>query len=109
MATPYDLASPTSYSCNLSVQKQFGSDWVASVTYVGSRVQHLYINQAIIYGQIVNGPSVPTGCAPTATNCHALANVQVRRVLSQSNPAAGLFIGNMDTWYPYGTQLYNGL
>ncbi len=109
MTTPYDLASPTSYSWNLSIQKQLGSDWVASVTYVGSRVQHLYINQAINYGQIVNGPSVTTGCAPTATNCNALANVQARRVLSLLNPSAGQFIGNMDTWYPYGTQLYNGL
>ncbi len=109
MTTPYDLASPTSYSWNLSAQRQLGSTWVLSLTYVGSRVQHLYINQAINYGQIVDGPSVATGCAPTATNCNALANVQARRVLSLLNPAAGQFVGNMDTWYPYGTQLYNGL
>jgi hypothetical protein len=82
---------------------------VASLTYVGSRVQHLYINQAINYGQIVNGPTVTAGCAPAATNCNALANVQARRVLSLLNPTAGQLIGNMDTWYPYGTQLYNGL
>jgi carboxypeptidase family protein len=109
MTTPYDLASPTTYSWNVSVQKQFGSNWVASLTYIGSRVQHLYINQAINYGQIVNGPTVTTGCAPAATNCNALANVQARRVLSLLNPAAGQLVGNMDTWYPYGTQLYNGL
>jgi hypothetical protein len=109
MTTPYDLASPTSYSWNVSVQKQIGSTWVASITYVGSRVQHLYINQAINYGQIVNGPAVASGCAPTATNCNALANVQARRVLSLLNPAAGQLVGNMDTWYPYGTQRYNGL
>lgn len=109
MTTPYDLASPTTYSWNLSIQRQIGSDWVASLTYLGSRVQHLYINQAINYAQIVPGPIVTTGCAPTATNCNALANVQVRRVLSLLNQSAGQFVGNMDTWYPYGTQLYNGL
>jgi hypothetical protein len=109
MTTPYDLPSPTTYSWNVSIQKQIGSAWIASVTYLGSRVQHLYINQAINYGQIVNGPTETTGCAPSATNCNALANVQARRVLSLLNPAAGQFIGNMDTWYPYGTQLYNGL
>jgi len=109
MTTPYDLPSPTSYSWNVSIQKQIGTDWVASVTYIGSRVQHLYINQAINYGQIVPGPAVASGCAPTATNCNALANVQVRRVLSVLNPAAGQFVGNMDTWYPYGTQRYNAL
>ena len=109
MTTPYDLPSPTTYSWNLSVQKQMGSSWIASVTYLGSRVQHLYINQALNYGQIVSGPTLPSGCAPTATNCNALANVQARRVLSLINPAAGRFVGNMDTWYPYGTQLYEGL
>jgi hypothetical protein len=109
MTTPYDLPSPTTYSWNLSIQKQIGSDWIASVTYLGSRTQHLDINQAINYGQIVPGPAVASGCAPTATNCNALANVQTRRVLSLLNPAVGQFVGNMDTWYPYGTQLYNGL
>ena len=109
MTTPYDLPSPTTYSYNLSVQRQIGSSWIATMSYLGSRVQHLYINQAINYGQIVPGPAVATGCAPTATNCNALANVQARRVLSLLNPAAGVFVGNMDTWYPYGTQTYNGL
>ncbi|PWU07181.1 MAG: hypothetical protein C5B51_10640, partial [Terriglobia bacterium] len=109
MTTPYDLPSPTTYSWNVSIQKQIGSDWIASATYIGSRVQHLYINQAINYGQIVPGPIVTTGCLPTATNCNALANVQSRRVLSLLNPAAGQFVGNMDTWYPYGTQNYHAL
>ena len=107
--TPYDLPSPTTYSYNLSVQKQIGTSWIASATYIGSRVQHLYINQAINYGQIVPGPIVTSGCAATATNCNAAANLQARRVLSLLNPAAGQFVGNMDQWYPYGTQIYNGL
>ena len=109
MTTPYDLPSPTTYSWNVAIQKQIGPDWVASLTYLGGRVQHLDINQAINYGQIVTGPIVASGCAANATNCNALANVQTRRVLSLLNPAAGQFIGNMDTWYPYGTQRYNGL
>jgi len=109
MTTPYSLPSPTVYSYNLSVQRQIGSSWVATVSYIGSRIQHLYINQAINYGQIVAGPTLTTGCAPTVTTCNALANVQARRVLSLINPAAGVSVGNMDTWYPYGTQSYNGL
>jgi Carboxypeptidase regulatory-like domain len=112
MTTPYDLQSPTTYSYNVSVQRQIGSSWVATVTYIGSRVQHLYINQAINYAAPVAGPFVASGCLPTALNCNALANEQVRRVLSQASTnyaTQGALIGNMDTWYPYGTQLYNGL
>jgi hypothetical protein len=111
MTTAYNLPAPTSYSWNASVQRQFGTSWVATVTYIGSRVQHLYINQAINYGQIV-GPVVTTGCAPTAINCTAAANLQARRVLSLQNGVtnpAGQFVSNMDQWYPYGTQLYNGM
>jgi len=109
MTHSYNLPAPTTYSWNVSAQRQFGNSWVATITYIGSRVQHLYINQAINYGQIVPGPIVTTGCAATATNCNAAANLQARRVLSLLNPAAGKLVGNMDQWYPYGTQIYNGL
>ncbi len=111
MTSAYNLPAPTTYSWNVSVQRQIGSTWVASVTYIGSRVQHLYINQAINYGQLV-GNAVATGCAPTATTCTAAANLQARRVLSLQNGVvnpAGVLVGNMDSWYPYGTQLYNGM
>ena len=109
VTSAYNLPSPTTYSYNLSVQKQIGTSWIASMTYIGSRVQHLYINQAINYGQIVNGPILASGCAATAINCNGSTNVQARRVLSLLNPAAGQYVGNMDQWYPYGTQIYNGL
>ncbi len=111
MASDYNLSAATSYSWNFSVQRQFATSWVATGTYLGSRVQHLYINQAINYGQLV-GSAVTAGCAATAINCTAAANLQARRVLSLqngvSNPA-GVLVGNLDSWYPSGTQLYNGM
>jgi hypothetical protein len=93
------------------VQRQIGSSWIASATYIGSRVQHLYINQAINYGQIVGAVVPAANCPPSAANCTANnnSNLQARRVLSQLNPSAGVLVGNMDQWYPYGTQTYNGL
>jgi hypothetical protein len=111
MTSAYDLPSPTTYSWNLSVQRQIGSSWIASATYIGSRVQHLYINQAINYGQIVGAVVPAANCPPSAANCTANnnSNLQARRVLSQLNPSAGVLVGNMDQWYPYGTQTYNGL
>ena len=111
MTTNYDLPATTSYSWNLSAQRQIGSTWVASITYLGSRVQHLYINQPLNYGQNV-GNINGAGCTPSSINCTSAANLQARRVLSLQNGVVnpnGVFVGNMDTWYPYGTQLYNGL
>src|ERR1019366_10736531 len=44
MSAPYNLPSPTTYSWNVSVQRQIGATWILSSTYLGSRVQHLDIN-----------------------------------------------------------------
>ncbi len=111
MYSDYNLPATTTYSWNLSVQRQIGTTWVATVTYIGSRVQHLYINEAIDYAQNV-GNVVASGCAPTAINCTSTANTQARRVLSLQNGVVnpnGQYVSVMDTWYPYGTQLYNGM
>jgi Carboxypeptidase regulatory-like domain len=110
LASPYDLPTPTTYSWNVALQHQFGASWVASATYIGSRVQHLYVNVPINYGQIV-GPIEATGCAVTATNCTSsgrASNLQARRVLSLLNPNAGVYVGNMDAWDASGYQNYQG-
>ena len=109
ITTPYDLPTPTSYTWNLAIQRQFGASWIASATYLGSRVMHLYLNVPINYAQIVPGPIVTTGCAANATNCNAVANTDARRVLSLLKPAEGQFVGHMDQWDPSGTQRYNAM
>src|SRR5581483_2788977 len=75
LTEPYDLATPTTYSWNVAIQRQLGASWILSATYLGSRVQHLYVNVPINYAQIVPGPIVTTGCAATAINCNATANI----------------------------------
>jgi len=109
ITTPYDLPTPTSYSWNIAIQRQFGPNWIASATYLGSRVMHLYLNVPINYAAQVNGPIVTTGCAATAINCNATANTDARRVLSLLSPNEGQYVGNMDRWDPSGTQRYAGM
>ncbi len=108
MSAPFDLPTPTTYSWNFSVQRQIGASWIISSTYLGSRVQHLDINQPINYAQVVGTP-VASGCAATALTCSSTANTQVRRVLSLLNPSQGQYVGYMDQWQPAGTQIYHGL
>jgi Carboxypeptidase regulatory-like domain/TonB dependent receptor len=109
ITSPYDLQTPNTYSWNVSVQRQIGASWLGSVSYIGSRVMHLYNNVAINYAQLVNGPIVTSGCAATATNCNSAANVDARRVLSLLNFNEGLLVGNMDRWDASGNQNYNAL
>ncbi len=109
ITTPYDLPTPNTYTWNVSLQRQFGPNWIATASYLGSRVMHLYMNVPINYAVLVNGPIVTTGCAATAINCNAIANTDARRVLSLVNPAEGQYVGNMDKWDPSGTQRYAGM
>ncbi|MEQ1884870.1 MAG: carboxypeptidase-like regulatory domain-containing protein [Bryobacteraceae bacterium] len=106
---PYNLPALNSYSWNVAIQRQLGTTWVASATYIGSRIMRMYANDPINYGQLVNGPIVTTGCAPTAITCNAAANVDARRVLSLLNPAEGLYVGHMAQWDPSVTQRYNAM
>jgi Carboxypeptidase regulatory-like domain len=109
ITNPPDLPSANTYSWNVAVQRQFGRDWIASVTYIGSRVLHLYVNLPINEGVVVGPPS--STCAATAAPsvCSGTSNLQARRVLSLINPAQGALVGNMDTWDASGFSHYNGL
>lgn len=96
ITTPYDLPTPNTYSWNVSVQRQLGTDWVVSASYIGSKVLHLYNNVAINWAD----PTVPGASTRNTDN---------RRLLSLLNPAEGQFVGNMDRWDPSGKQFYHGM
>jgi hypothetical protein len=97
---------------SLSVQRQFGQDWLLTVNYVGNTVTHLIneqqINPAVFLGtapctlNTVNGPQSYTVCSTTA-------NTNQRRVLYMRNPAQGQYYGIISTSYADGTGNYNGM
>ena len=97
---------------SLSVQRQFGQDWLLTVNYIGNTISHLIneqqINPAVFLGtqpctlNTVNGPvNYPT--------CSTTANTNQRRVLSLRNPAQGQYYGIISTSYADGTGNYNGM
>jgi hypothetical protein len=104
ITTPYNLPTPNVYSWNVSLQRQIGTTWIASASYIGSRVMHLYNNVAINYAQLLPGAS-GSACSATVVNC--TANTDARRLLSILNPTEGQYVGNLDTWDPSGTQTYH--
>ena len=98
--TPYDTPTPSYSTWNLAVQRQLGSSWLVSATYMGSKVSHLLISVPINY-------AVP---APNAT----AANIESRRLLALLNPVgAGTagggqsFFGPTMQWNAGGNQHYN--
>ena len=97
---------------SLSVQRQFGQDWLLTVNYVGNTITHLInaqeINPAVFLGtgpctlNTVNGPTSYSVCSTTA-------NTNQRRVLYTRNPALGQYYGIIATSHDDGTGNYNAM
>src|ERR1043165_201205 len=99
-----DLRTTSVHQWNLAIERQFGSNWLASITYAGSETEHLWVsyqlNPAII---------VPcSGGAPLGA-CNSTNNTNSRRLFTVNNyPGAGQ-IANMDQFDDGGTASYHGL
>ena len=92
------LDPKTTYSqqWNLSVQRQFGTNWLAQANYVGTHIVHMWGgNQA--------NPGVYVPGASTA------GNVNARRVLNRLNPVDGSYYGSISQLDDGGNLSYNGL
>src|SRR3972149_3843350 len=66
--TPYDIQTPRTETWNLSLQRQVGSNWLASAAYMGSLSYHIWIQD-----QINPGIYFP-GVADANGNCIAQGN-----------------------------------
>ena len=97
---------------NLSLQRQFGKDWLVTANYVGNSTIHLLsgedINPAVFLGL---GPcTIQTAAGPVSyTTCSTVANQQNRRLLSLQNPVNGQYYANVGTIDDGGTGEYEGL
>jgi hypothetical protein len=80
---------------NFSIQRQFGRDWLASVSYLGNEMVHLFGTREL-------NPGI---YAPGAT----VGNLSTRRLFNQLNPTWGKNFGFTDTWDDGGTGSYNGM
>ena len=112
---PQDLKNTRVHSWNLAVQHQIGDNLGLSATYLGNRMVH-------VWGDVTGNPAtLPAGAAATGpctlktttgtqtfANC-SLAPVNLRRELSQLNPAVGALIGYLDYVNDAGWQQYHGL
>jgi hypothetical protein len=97
---------------NLSVQRQFGQDWLISANYVGNSTIHMIsgeqMNPAVFMG---TGPCIiQTATGPVSYPvCSTTANQQNRRVLSLQNPAQGQYYSGIGSIDDGGTASYEGM
>ena len=104
-----DINSTRAQSWNVIVERQIGSVWQASASYLGSYVDR-------IWGQVSLNPGVFLGLGPCALpngvsypSCTTAANLDQRRVLSLENPAGSTQLGPIDQHAAVGTQDYHAM
>jgi hypothetical protein len=79
---------------NLSVQRAIGTDWMASVNYIGNNLIHMTTSDLLDPGVYIPGNST-------------LANLPQRRVLYLQNPQEGQYYGKIDGLKDDGTSSYS--
>ncbi len=103
-----NINSPRVQSWNLTLERQLGDAWQASVSYLGSYTDRLW-------NQVAINPGVFLGTGPCTLNgvfypsCTVPGNLDQRRVLSLENPRNGQFYGPVDLNTDVGTQDYRAM
>ena len=103
-----DINSTRVQSWNVTFERQVGSAWQGSISYLGSYADRMWgqshINPANFMGL---GPCTIAGVS--YPSCTVSANTDRRRTLYLENPIAGQFLGPIVRYVDAGTQSYRGL
>jgi hypothetical protein len=91
---PQNLKPTTLYQWNATYQRQFGGNWLASLTYMGNKTAHVWTGQELNPAVYIPG-ICPTANSPNA-QCSTTANTNQRKILNQINPSQGQYYGNVD-------------
>ncbi len=103
-----DINPPRVQSWNVTLEKQLGTNWAATINYLGRYSDHLWAEEAINPGVFMGlGPCTINGV--NYTICSTLANLNQRRKFSLENPAQGALLGFVDEHNDVGWQKYNGV
>jgi hypothetical protein len=100
-----DAKGPTTYTWNLSIQHQFGNDWLVSAAYMGTQSAHIWVSRQL-------NPAVVLPCPNgVPASCNTTGNTNQRRLAYLINPAVGFGdrLAFVDMFESGGTSSYNGL
>jgi hypothetical protein len=99
---PLNLRPTYAQEWDLSYQRQMGTDWLLSATYLGTKTTHMWVAT-----EEDPGVYIPGVCAGKA--CSTTANLNQRRVLALENSAAGAYYSTLTQADSGANTEYNGL
>lgn len=113
-----NLPPTAMHEWNLSLQRQFGTNWMVSANYIGSDTINLWVTTQDNPGTFIPGnctaggtfpgTSVPDGLTRAGV-CTQATNLNSRRALNFVNPTAGSYFAQLDVINANGSSSYNGL
>jgi len=101
-----DADNPRMHAWNVSLQKQFATNWAGSVSYIGNYTQHLWNPLPVNPAVYLAGATCTLPDGRTYSPCSTAANTNSRRVLSMERWSDGQKIGAVDVHDDRGTQRY---
>src|SRR6266850_23244 len=118
---PFNLKKPYLNQWNVSIQHQFGANWLVSGNYIGSNIIHMLYryeaDPAVFVPGVgdanrncfLNGVRLPYTVNANDPRCSTIANTNQRRVLYLQNPAIGQYYSSIVMGDDGNTRDYNGL
>jgi len=97
---------------NLSIQRQFGQNWLLTANYLGTSTIHFISGENLNASVLVpNTAGTPLGTCPSkvVVGCNSTTNANQRRPLYLADPALGKFYSNVGIADDGGTASYEGL
>jgi hypothetical protein len=95
---------------NVALQKQIGSDWLISATYLGNKTTHQWLGYQADPAMYIPGTCTAGQYGLTAPGpCSSTGNTDSRRMFVLSNPATGKYLANVAIVDDNGNASYNGL
>jgi hypothetical protein len=110
ITVPLQLNTTYLEQWNLSIQKQFGANWLASASYLGNNTVHMWAPLSLDPSVYIPGNCVAGQYGLTAPGaCSTLTNTAARRLLTLQNPAQGVYFNNVTSIDDGATASYNAL
>jgi hypothetical protein len=94
---------------NVTYQRQIGTSWVASVSYLGNKTTHLWSNNGEINPASFLGLGACTINGIAYATCSTTGNTNQRRRLYLQNPTLGAAYASINTMDDGAVAHYNGL
>ena len=105
---PSNLRNPNIQQWDFSIQRQAGTEWLASANYLGSHTIHTWTVRAVNPAVYIPGSSCVLN-GVTYSPCSSPANTDQRRRLSLENPAVGQNFGSLGEVDDGATASYHAL